>query len=112
MVLHGEDPALGSTGAFKNEIPVQGLDGEGVQHTDVDLLCESRKHRGVAEGEALGAVGVSLMGEVGGGVPRVVTQLNAWAYPYPGETSCRSVPIIWVVLGSPPSGLPPPSAYL
>lgn len=62
MVLHSEDPALGSTGAFKNEIPVQGLDGEGVQHTNVDLLCERRKHRGVTEGKVLGAVGVSLHG--------------------------------------------------
>lgn len=46
MVLHGEDPPLGSSGAAENEIPVQGLDGEGVQHTNVDLLCEGRKHKG------------------------------------------------------------------
>lgn len=62
MVLHGDDPALGRTGAFENEISVQGLDGEGVQHTNVDLLCEGRKPRGVAEGNARGAVGVPFEG--------------------------------------------------
>lgn len=40
VVLHGEDPAFGRSGRVKNELPVQGLDGEGVQHTDADLLCE------------------------------------------------------------------------
>lgn len=40
MVLHGEDPALGGTSAVENEFSVQRLDGEGVQHADVDLFCE------------------------------------------------------------------------
>lgn len=38
VVLHREDPALGSTGTVKNEFPVQGLDGERVQHANVDFL--------------------------------------------------------------------------
>lgn len=40
MVLHGEDPAFGCSGTVENELFVQGLDGEGVQYTDADLLCE------------------------------------------------------------------------
>lgn len=40
VILHGEDPAFGCTGRVKNKLPVQGLDGEGIQHTDIDLLCE------------------------------------------------------------------------
>lgn len=47
VVLHGEDPALGSPGTLKNEFPVQGLDGERVQHANVDLLCEGRRCRDV-----------------------------------------------------------------
>lgn len=42
VILHGEDSAFGRTGTVKNKLPVQGLDGEGVQHTDIDLVCEGR----------------------------------------------------------------------
>ena len=35
VVLHSEDPALGSTGTVKNELLIQGLDGERVQHANV-----------------------------------------------------------------------------
>jgi hypothetical protein len=45
VILHREDPALGSSGTVKNELSVQRLDGEGVQYTDVDLLCEGRRPR-------------------------------------------------------------------
>lgn len=38
VVLHREDPALGGTGTVQNEFPVQGLDSERVQHSNVDLL--------------------------------------------------------------------------
>lgn len=61
VVLNRQDPALGSTGTVKNEFPIQGLDGESVQHSDVDLLCEGRC-RGVAEGNGLGAVGLPFGG--------------------------------------------------
>lgn len=43
VVLHSENPASGSTGTVKNELLIQGLDGERVQHANVDLLCEGRK---------------------------------------------------------------------
>lgn len=42
VILHCEDPAFGGAGRVKNKFPVQGLDGEGIQHTDTDLLCEGR----------------------------------------------------------------------
>lgn len=81
MVLHCEDPALGSSGTVKNEFPVQGLDGERVQHANVDLLCEDRRCRDVAEGNGLDAVGLpfdKLPGRgTGWGVLRAVTQLKA-----------------------------------
>ena len=69
VVLHSEDPALGSTGTVKNELLIQGLDGERVQHANVDLLCEGRR-RGVRQrswvlwvcplGPWMGALGGSL----------------------------------------------------
>ena len=49
VVLHSEDPALGSTGTVKNELLIQGLDGERVQYANVDLLCEGRR-RGLGKG--------------------------------------------------------------
>lgn len=55
VILHCEDPASGSSGTVENEFSVQGLDGEGVQHPDVDLFCEERRPGGVVE-EELGTV--------------------------------------------------------
>ena len=38
MILHGDDPPVTSGGIVLHGSDVEGLDGEGIHHTDVDSL--------------------------------------------------------------------------
>ena len=38
MILHGDDPPAASGGIVLHGSDVEGLDGEGIHHTDVDSL--------------------------------------------------------------------------
>ena len=107
VVLYREDPALGSTGTVKDEFPVQGLDGERVQHTNVDLFCRGRRCRMWLRGIGLDAVGLPFDEPpgrgTGWGVLRVVCQLakcSACVLPVLGRTNCL-VPTTELVLANP-----------